>query len=42
MFEAGPAAGEGVGVLDEPAGEGTAKASGVWLKSACHIGELEL
>ena len=29
MFEAGPAAGEGVGVLDEPAGEGTAKASGV-------------
>ena len=42
MFEAGPTAGEDVGVLDKPAGEGTAKASGVCLKSTCHIGELEL
>ena len=40
-LDAGPAAGEGVGVMDEPAGEG-AKASGVWLKSSRQIGDDEL
>lgn len=29
MLEAGPAAGDGVGVMEEPTGEGIAKASGV-------------
>lgn len=41
-FEAGPAAGDGVGVMDDPAGEGIARASGVWLKSSRQMGEEEL
>ena len=42
MLDAGPAAGEGVGVIEEPAGEGIARASGVWLKSSRQIGDEEL
>ncbi len=41
-LEAGPAAGEGEGVMEEPAGDGTVSASGVWLKSSRQIGELAL
>lgn len=42
MLDAGPAAGEEEGVMEEPAGEGMARASGVWLKSSRHIGDWEL
>ena len=42
MLDAGPAAGEVVGVMDEPTGEGIARASGVWLKSSLQMGEWEL
>ena len=41
-FEAGPAAGEDVGVMEEPAGDGIANASGVWLKSSLQMGDWEL
>ena len=39
--EAGPAAGEGVGVI-MLTGEGMASASGVWLKSSRQMGEFPL
>ncbi len=38
----GPAAGDGEGVMEELAGEGTVRDSGVWLKSSRHIGEFAL
>ncbi len=41
-FEAGPAAGDGEGVIEELAGDGTVRASGVWLKSSRHMGEFAL
>ena len=38
-LEEGPAAGEEVGVMEDPAGNGMAKASGVWLKSSRQMGD---
>ena len=40
--EPGPAAGEGVGVLEEPAGEVAGTTSAVAVKSSLQIGEEEL